>query len=163
MNTPSRSQRARTKIIATIGPACRTLEKMAELVVAGVDVFRLNMAHATREVHAETLSMIRQTGRELRRPIAVLVDLAGPKIRLGQLIGDAIECELGAEFRMVRGGQARAPGELVTSYAPLVDELNVGDTVMLADGTVGMKVVEKTADAARCKVFQSGTIRSRQG
>ena len=163
MDTPSRPQRARTKIIATVGPACRTLEKMAELVDAGVDVFRLNMAHATRDEHAQTLSMIRQTSRELRRPIGVLVDLAGPKIRLGQLAGDAIACDLGAEFRMVRGDRARGPGELVTSYPPLVDELHVGDTVMLADGTVAMKVVEKSADAARCQVVQGGTIRSRQG
>ena len=163
METPSRLQRSRTKIVATIGPACGTGEQMAELVRAGADVFRLNMAHASREEHAETLATIRETSRRLHEPIAVLVDLAGPKIRLGELPGDAIECEMDAEFRFVRGSKPRTGDELVTTYEPLVDELEVGDTVMLADGTVGMKVVEKTADAVRCRVFQPGTIRSRQG
>ena len=73
----------------------------------------------------------------------MLVDLAGPKIRLGELPGDLIDCEPDAEFRFIRGDVSAHPHDLITTYEPLVDELNVGDTVMLADGTVGMKVVEK--------------------
>ena len=71
------------------------------------------MAHAPRDVHAETLAMIRQVSRELGRPIGTLVDLAGPKIRLGPLPGDAIECAADAEFRFVRGDVPRAPDELM--------------------------------------------------
>ncbi len=156
-------KRSRTKIVATVGPACRSPQMLAELVLAGADVFRLNMAHASRETHLESLAMIRQTSRELKQPIAVLVDLAGPKIRLGELPGDAIECENDAEFRFIRGDVSTDPHDLVTTYEPLVDELNVGDSVMLADGTVGMKVIEKGADFARCQVTQPGLIRSRQG
>jgi pyruvate kinase len=163
MKTPVKLARARTKIIATIGPACRSVEQLTELVRAGADLFRLNMAHAGPEVQSETLAMIRQTSRELGQPIAVMVDLAGPKIRLGELPGDAIDCELDAEFRFVRGHQPRAADELVTTYGPLVDELKVGDVVMLADGTVGMRVVDKKADEARVRVFQPGLVRSRQG
>jgi pyruvate kinase len=163
MKTPVKLSRARTKIIATIGPACRTAEKMAELALAGADLFRLNMAHADRAVQAETLAMIRQTSREIGVPIAVLVDLAGPKIRLGELPDGALECDLDAEFRFVRGHESRAPDELVTTYEPLIDELRPGDLVMLADGTVGMRVVEKTANEARVRVFQPGLVRSRQG
>jgi pyruvate kinase len=154
---------SRTKIIATIGPACRSPEKLLELVLAGVNVFRFNMAHASREVHAESLAMIRQVSQQLKQPIAVLADLAGPKIRLGELPGGLLECESGAEFRIVRGDVAHDVHDLVTTYEPLVDELKVGDTVMLADGTVGMKVVEKGLDFARCQVTQPGAIRSRQG
>ncbi len=154
---------ARTKIVATVGPACRTPEKLAELVLAGVDVFRLNMAHASRAEHAETLAMIRAVSDHLQLPLAVLADLAGPKIRLGELPGGLIACESGSEFRFVRGEQSRVATDLVASYAPLIDELAVGDTVMLADGTVGMKVLEKGPDFARCTVTQPGEIRSRQG
>jgi pyruvate kinase len=164
MPQESRSQpRARTKIIATVGPACETTAKMAELVCAGVDVFRLNMAHAAPAEQNERLAAIRRVSEELERPLGVLVDLAGPKIRLGELPDDQIECSVGAEFRFVRGLDAAAPGDLITTYEPLVDELQMGDTVMLADGTVGMTVFEKTPDAARARVVQGGLIRSRQG
>lgn len=162
-NAARLKKRARTKIVATVGPACRTPETLTELVLAGVEVFRLNMAHASREEHAESLEMIRAVSRQLRQPIAVLADLAGPKIRLGELPGGMLGCESGAEFRFVRGEESHDPHDLVTTYEPLVDELAVGDTVMLADGTVGMKVVEKGPDFARCTVTQPGTIRSRQG
>jgi pyruvate kinase len=162
VRSPSK-RRARTKIIATLGPASRTAEQLAGLIAAGADLFRLNMAHGTREEHGQTLATIRQVSRDLGQPIAVLVDLAGPKIRLGELAGDMLECPLDAEFRFVRGQQSAGTSELTTTYAPLVDELRVGDMVMLADGTVSMTVVEKTRDAARCRVVQPGIIRSRQG
>jgi pyruvate kinase len=115
------------------------------------------------EEHAATLASIRQVSRELAQPIAVLVDLAGPKIRLGELPGGAIDCVAGAEFRFVRGTHAAQPNDLTTTYEPLVDELKVGDNVMLADGTVSMTVLEKGADFVRCRVAQPGLIRSRQG
>jgi pyruvate kinase len=163
METPERHARSRTKIIATVGPACRSVEMMSQLIRSGADVFRLNMAHAGPDVQSETLAMIRQVSRDLRTPIAVLVDLAGPKIRLGELPGGALQCELGTEFRFVRGDASRSPDELVTTYEPLVDELGVGDSVMLADGTVGMRIVEKSSAGALARVFQPGLVRSRQG
>jgi pyruvate kinase len=162
-NRPLSQQRARTKIIATVGPACKKADQLAGLIEAGADLFRLNMAHASPDEHGQTLAAIRQVSKDLQQPIAVLVDLAGPKIRLGELPGDMIECVLGAEFHFVRGTEGRAPGELTSSYEPLVDELQRGDNVMLADGTVCMTVVEKGGDFARCRVVQPGPIRSRQG
>jgi pyruvate kinase len=160
----TRSQpRARTKIIATIGPACQEPEQMAGLIRAGADLFRLNMAHGSLGEHARALAAIRQIGRDLQQPIAVLIDLAGPKIRLGELPGGMIECTSGAEFRFVRGTQAPGPDALTTTYPPLIDELQVDDSVLLADGTVSMVVLEKSADSARCRVVQPGVIRSRQG
>ncbi len=162
-NHPPSCERARTKIVATVGPACRKPEQLAALVVAGVDVFRLNMAHASLEEHGQTLAAIRAVSDELRRPIAVLVDLAGPKIRLGELPGDLLELPLDAEVHFVRGERPRQPGDLVTTYEPLVDELQVGNSVMLADGTVSLVVIEKGADFARCRVTQPGQVRSRQG
>jgi pyruvate kinase len=162
MPKPAPYRRSRTKIVATIGPACRSVEQLAALVGAGVDVFRLNAAHASLAVHTETLGFVREVSRRLARPIAVLIDLAGPKIRLGELPGGELDCQAGAEFRFVRH-EGAAAHELSTTYEPLVDELEVGDTVMLADGTVGMTVIAKGPDFATARVVQPGLIRSRQG
>ena len=166
MESPTQSGaalRARTKIVATVGPACATEQQLLELIQAGVDVFRLNMAHGEIAEKAEIVDRIQRASERLQRRTGILVDLAGPKIRLGELPGDIIECTLGAEFRFVRGETSGAPNELVTTYEPLVDELAVGDQVMLADGTVGMTVIGRGPDWADCRVIQAGAIRSRQG
>jgi pyruvate kinase len=154
---------SRTKIVATLGPASNTPEMLAALVAAGVDVFRLNMAHGDPAGHAENVRRIREISAAAGRPIGILADLSGPKIRLGQLVEDPTSCEAGAEFVFVRGSEAKSPHELTSNYDPLIDELSPGDPVMLADGTVHMKVVDKQADHVRCKVLGSGEIRSRQG
>ena len=158
-----RPQLVRTKIVATIGPASREEETLRGLVAAGVDVFRLNMAHGSIPEHQEALDRIRRVSDALQRPIGVLVDLAGPKIRLGELPGGAVECVAGELVKFVRGSQAERPDEFVTTYAPLVDELTVGDAVMLADGTISLVVEERTPAAAICRIVQGGTVRSRQG
>lgn len=155
--------RARTKIVATVGPACRSPEKIRALIEAGVDVFRLNMAHGSREAHGETVAEIRRVADEAGRIVGILADLAGPKIRLGELAQDPLTCEVGMELTIVRGGAVAGPLELTSNYEPLVDELREGDVVMLADGTVGLKVVARGADFVRCKVTSGGIIRSRQG
>ena len=156
-------QIVRTKIVATVGPACREEAGLRGLVDAGVDVFRLNMAHGSIEEHQETLNRVRRVADAAGRPIGVLVDLAGPKIRLGEIPGGAVECTEGATFRFVRGTETTAADEFTVTYERLIDELSVGDAVMLADGTISLVVEERTANAARCRVVQGGLVRSRQG
>lgn len=155
--------RARTKTVATLGPASRTPDKIRALIAAGVDVFRINTAHGDRDEHDSVLAVIRQIEAELGLCIGVLVDLAGPKIRLGKLVQDPTDCPLNAEFSFVRGTNSNSPHEFTCNYERLVDELNVGNRVMLADGTVTMTVVAKSPDAVRCKVISAGLVRSRQG
>jgi pyruvate kinase len=161
--TPTPSAIVRTKIVATIGPACREESGLRGLVDAGVDVFRLNMAHGSIEEHQETLSRVRRVAEAAGRPIGVLVDLAGPKIRLGEIPGGSLDCVEGAVFKFVRGTESRKPDEFTTTYERLIDELAVGDAVMLADGTISLVVEERSPDEARCRVVQGGLIRSRQG
>lgn len=156
------SQLARTKIVATVGPSCGEPEQLTALVRGGADVFRLNMAHGTTETQQVFVDRIRKVSEELNQPIAILVDLAGPKFRLGELAGESIKCNRGEEFFFVTGEPA-APNELTSSYEPLVRELSVGDRVMLADGTVCMQVEETDETRVRMRVVQQGTIRSRQG
>jgi len=136
---------------------------LRELVEAGVDVFRINTAHGSRSEHEATLAEIRRASDEAGRPIGVLVDLAGPKIRLGQLIDDPTECRLNDELSFVRGDRPAAANEFTCNYERLIDELSVDDCVMLADGTVSLLVTKKTADRVTCRVSVSGIVRSRQG
>jgi pyruvate kinase len=156
-------QDPRTKIVATVGPACGTVTMLRSLIVAGVDVFRINTAHGTRAEHQNTMDSIREASDEENIPIGVLVDLAGPKIRLGELVEDPTNCGLDEEFRFVRGDTAATANDLTCSYARLVDELQVGDRVMLADGTVSMEVTAIEEEAAVCRVTGAGILRSRQG
>jgi len=153
----------RTKVVATVGPACREEPVLRGLVDAGVDVFRLNMAHGSIPEHQETLDRIRRVSDAAGRPIGVLVDLAGPKIRLGELPDGAVECVEGQTIRFVRGAVSPAADAFTVTYEPLLDELAVGDSVMLADGTVSLVVEERSAAEARCRVVQGGVVRSRQG
>jgi pyruvate kinase len=157
------TRRARTKIVATVGPACGSVEKLVALIHAGVSVFRINTAHGTKEERHQKLADVRAAADQAGTTVGVLVDLAGPKIRLGELFTDPTTCDVGAEFRFIPGMKSSAADELTSTYATLVSELSVGDNVMLADGTVSMTVVAKKANEVRCRVTGAGIIRSRQG
>jgi pyruvate kinase len=153
---------SRTKIVATIGPACSTVPKLVELIRAGVDVFRINTAHGSREDHQGSLDNVRAAEAEVGTPVAVLVDLAGPKMRLTELHGGEVHCNAGDKIRIIRN-EHPGPGELASAYKPLLDELRPGNRVMLADGTVALQVISVEPDGAECEVVQAGVVRSRQG
>jgi len=134
-----------------------------ELIRAGTSVFRINTAHGTQQEREKKLADIREASERSGQPVGVLVDLAGPKIRLGELLSEPVMCEVGQEFRFVPGAKSNAPDELTCTYPGLISELAVGDPVMLADGTVSMAVVAKEHGQVRCRVTGAGPIRSRQG
>ena len=154
---------SQTKIVATIGPASDGVESLVELILAGVDVFRINTAHGDRSEHNTRLAAVREASEKVGRPIGVLVDLAGPKMRLGELPGGQMRCAMGDQLRFIRGTEMNKPDEVTTTYEPLVDELSAGDRIMLADGTVSLVVEHKGENEAVCRVIQPGTVRSRQG
>ena len=162
-STEHTTKRARTKIVSTLGPVSSSPEMIEKLILEGVDVFRINMAHGSREEHQKVFDRIREVSDVVGRPIAILVDLAGPKIRLGELIQDPKICTVGEEIRFITGTQSNSTSEFTTNYQPLIDELSVGDNVMLADGTVALRVTEITNGEAVCHVTEGGTVRSRQG
>ena len=162
VNAPH-ARSGQTKIVATVGPASDPLERLTALVQAGVDVFRLNTAHGERADHQGRLDRIREVSRTLNQPVGVLIDLAGPKMRLGELAGGQLQCLPDQRLRFIHGRAPTLPTELTTTYEPLIDELAVGDRVMLADGTVSLVVEAKGADYAECRVVQPGLVRSRQG
>jgi pyruvate kinase len=155
---------ARTKIVATVGPACEEESTLAELVNHGVDIFRINAAHGTQADYARVLGKIEKVRQMTGFPVGVLLDLAGPKIRLGKLFNEEpLDVDVGTELFFVRGDQSTHRQELTSNYSKLLDELSVGERVMLADGTISMTVVDKQKDRVRCSVTVRGTIRSKQG
>lgn len=163
MKTDKPLQDARTKTVATVGPACASKEMLIKLLRAGADVFRINMAHGSREDHNAVIENIREAGRETGFPAGILVDLAGPKIRLGQLTQNPLVLENNDEVRFVRGTESSSDDELTCIYEHLIDEVGVGDAIVLADGLARLEVAKKETDQLVCKVVDGGKIRSRQG
>ncbi len=153
----------RTKTIATVGPACENTDQLKSLLELGVDVFRLNMAHGDRSQHQQLLENIRKASRDADLPVGTLVDLAGPKIRLGQLHTDPIQLDVDSEIWFVKGDVAHDERSFVCSYAPLVDEIEIGNQIVLCDGLVRLSVEEKQDERIRCRVVDGGQVRSRQG
>lgn len=162
-DSPNPSNIARTKIVATVGPASNSEEVLAELIQSGVDVFRLNMAHGNREQHEEVVKKIRTVARQLDVSVGILVDLAGPKIRLGKLAADPLVIETGQVISFVRGVESNDPSELVCLYEPLISEVSVGEEIVLADGIARLEVTEKLVDRLTCVAIDGGKVRTRQG
>ena len=116
---------ARTKIVATLGPACGSVPQVARLIQLGVDVFRLNMAHGDRQRHQAMLDTVMAARQETAIDVGILVDLAGPKIRLGDLFGADLELATGDQVEFIKGDRPASSHELTCTYGPLVDELEV--------------------------------------
>lgn len=154
---------ARTKTVATIGPASKKPEVLEQLILNGANVFRLNMAHGSRKVHTESIQVIRAVSEKLNLPVAILVDLAGPKIRLGQLAADPVTIKTNQEIKFVRGLESQSTFELTCNYEPLIDEVQVGDSIVLADGALRLTVIESGPDHLLCRAADGGHVRSRQG
>jgi pyruvate kinase len=151
----------RTKLVCTIGPA--TGDRVAELIAAGMDVARLNFSHGTPALLASWASATRAAAVNARRSVGILADLAGPKIRLGELGGGAVNLEPGRGFilRPTAGPPGDAGGAEV-SYRRLGSDVRVGDRILLADGAAELRVTKAGTDV-ETEVVRGGTIRSRAG
>ena len=157
----------RTKIVATIGPASRNPETLARMVEAGMDVARLNFSHADHEVHAGTVDLVREAADRAGRPIAILQDLPGPKLRIGVLEGGHIELKPGDEVTFLCDPDA-PPGTMEhigVSWPGLVHALEPGEVLYLADGAVRLRTIAVRPEAHEldAAVEIGGSIASRQG
>jgi pyruvate kinase len=158
-----------TKIIATIGPASSTAETIGRLIEAGVSIFRLNFGHGSIEEHTTHLETIRSVAGKLGRPTAVLGDLQGPKIRVGEVAGHGIELVTGSTVIFQRRpviATPVAPGEahrLSSTYSALVDDVRPGQRLLVDDGAVRLLIVEKGPEEVRCTATDGGLVRSHKG
>ncbi len=153
----------RTKIVATLGPATDDPERLAAVLEAGVSVCRLNFSHGTHEDHARTLQNVRRWAQAHDRPIAVLGDLCGPKIRLNDVAGGAIDVHRGDTVQFVRGDAECTPGRFTTNYPRFVDEVDVGHRVFIDDGLVRFLVTDREPDAVVCTCTAGGRVLSHKG
>ena len=163
MNQYTEPLLTKTKIVATVGPASQEHEQLRRLILAGVDVFRLNFAHGIYEVMAGVVRSIRELSTELKRPVGILGDLAGPKIRLGELPEEGLQLLAGDRCYFAREVPSRDPYVMTTTYPGLIDDLKIGNRILLADGLVSVRVVDKEPDRIVCEIEQPGRIFSRQG
>ncbi len=156
-------RRRMTKIIATLGPASDDADTIAELVDAGVDVARLNFSHGDHDWHRQTAEHVRRASEAAGRPVALLQDIQGPKIRVGTFPGGAVELAVGDELRLEAGEHEGASGTLAIGYEHLVDDLDSGQSILLADGRVRLVVEGSDGDALTARVVDPGTVKDRQG
>ncbi len=155
--------RRRTKLICTIGPA--TARRIETLAAAGMDVARINFSHGTPASHAAAALAVRRAAAAGHRPLAILTDLAGPKIRLGDLAGGSVDLVAGRPFVLRVSGARVAPGDASganVSYRRMAADVRIGDPIFLADGAAELRVTGLD-DGVRTEVVRGGTIRSRAG
>jgi pyruvate kinase len=154
--------RRKTKIVCTLGPATESVEGIASLIEAGMDVVRLNFSHGNREDHRENICRIRDVAASAGREVGILQDLGGPKIRLGELPGEGVRLEAGATVSLGIDGQTEE-GVLPVSYPHLLEDVGVGEPILLADGLAELEVLELEKDRLLCRVVIGGTVTSRKG
>jgi pyruvate kinase len=157
----SASEPRRTKIVATIGPASGTKERIRALVDAGMDGARLNFSHGTREHHAEWARLVREVQEEVRRPLALIADLQGPKLRVGDIEG-TLSLERGDEI-VVAGGKQPENGVLPVSPSVIGEVLRPGHEVLIDDGHVRLLVRDVRQGRAACTVVVGGDITAHKG
>jgi pyruvate kinase len=160
MGPASGTRARRTRIVCTIGPA--SLDRIPELIAAGMDIARINLSHGIRTEHAAAAQRVRESGEAAGRRLGLLVDLPGPKVRLGAFADGLAELRTGTTVAIVRNEGPATPSRLTTSHRGLVDDLQVGDRVLLADGEVEL-VARETGEVVRLEVLRGGTVRSRAG
>ena len=151
----------RTKIVATIGPSSASPEVIAALIEAGMDGARLNLSHGTQDDHARTAELIREAEKDAGRSIALIADLQGPKLRVGD-IGEDVVLEDGDTI-VIAGEDVAQGDDLPIAPAVLGSVLRPGNDVLIDDGLVRLRVENVERGRARCAVIAGGSIRAHKG
>jgi pyruvate kinase len=151
----------KTKIVATIGPASSSAELIARLIEAGMDGARLNLSHGTHDDHAERARLVREAEADAGRPVALIADLQGPKLRIGEL-ADAMQLELGDSI-VIAGEETASDGDLPVSPDVLGSVLQPGYDVLIDDGHVKLRVERVERGRAKCAVMVAGEVSSHKG
>lgn len=153
----------RTKIICTVGPATSSPEKLEALIEAGMNVARLNFSHGAYEVHAQAYQHIRRISEDLDKPVAIMQDLCGPKIRLGKLPPEGLTLETGMEVTFLLQEKGETIDELPLPIPTLFAMVRTGEPILINDGRVKLTVIGRDADKIRAEVNIGGVISTHKG
>ncbi len=156
-------RRRRTKIIATLGPASSSAEVIERLFRAGADVFRLNFSHGSHADHAERIAIIRALEQKVDRPIGILADVQGPKLRVGKFQGGRVQLQTGQKFRL---DLSPNPGDVRRVQLPhpeIISAAGIGTTLLLDDGKLRLRVLHKREDHLETEVLVGGALSDRKG
>jgi pyruvate kinase len=160
---PKIRRRRRTKIIATLGPASSSPEVLARLFQAGADVFRLNFSHGTHEDHAARFAMIRELETRVGRPIGILADVQGPKLRVGKFGGGRVFLQTGQPFRLDLNATPGDAQRVNLPHPEIIAAASIGCSLLLDDGKLRLRVVRKRPDALETEVVVGGPLSDRKG
>lgn len=152
----------KTKIIATLGPAVASKERIADLVGAGMDVARLNFSHGTIDDHRQNLEWVHAASEKHGRAVTVLQDIQGPKVRVGTFPSGAIMLEPGEQVALEPGEEEAAPGEIFIKYLDRVVNIAPGDVIVLQDGRIHLEI-SSVATGIKATIIRGGELRDRQG
>ena len=156
-------QRRKTKIVCTIGPASESSQVLKSLMKAGMDVARLNFSHGTHEEHLRKIKEIRKLSDRLKRPVTILQDLSGPKIRVGKVKEGGIDLKQGEKFILTNRRILGDEKGVSVTYPSLPMEVKSGDTLLLADGAIELQVLKSNGQDIECRVIVGGTLTSNKG
>jgi pyruvate kinase len=153
-----------TKIVATVGPACSSLEQLIDLAQAGVDVFRLNFSHGTHADHLKVINSIQEINHRFNTHISILADLQGPKLRVGKIQDNAMPLETGDVITLVHEEVLGTREKIYMSYEGFAKDCNVGERIMMDDGKLVFEVIETNGvDTVRLKCLHGGVLSSNKG
>ncbi|HEX5325865.1 MAG TPA: pyruvate kinase [Acetobacteraceae bacterium] len=160
---PKLRRRRRTKIIATLGPSSSSPDVLARLFQAGADVFRLNFSHGTHEDHAARFAMIRELEQRFDRPVGILADVQGPKLRVGRFGGGRVHLQTGQPFRLDLNPTPGNAGRVNLPHPEIISAASIGCTLLLDDGKLRLRVMRKRDDALETEVVVGGPLSDRKG
>lgn len=153
----------RTKIVCTIGPACDSPEKLEQMILAGMNVARLNFSHGTHEEHLARLTMVRQIADKLGAHIAIMLDTKGPEIRTGIFPKGSMSLKNGDEVTLSSHGNCGENGRITVSYEHIAEDVHAGDSILLDDGKINLQVQMVVNDDVICKVVVGGELKDHKG
>ncbi|MEX2597630.1 MAG: pyruvate kinase [Salibacteraceae bacterium] len=153
----------KTKIVATIGPACDSKEVLKRIIEEGVTVARLNFSHGSHDDHEKVIHIVRELDGEMQAHTAILADLSGPKLRVGELSKDQVELKVGADFRLTPEDIIGDEKRVMVSYPPLLSDVKPGESILLDDGKLHLRVKSIEDQDVITEVVQGGMLKPRKG
>ena len=152
----------KTKIIATIGPSSSDINILKEMIIAGVDVVRLNFSHGEKEFHKQIIKNVRKTSEELQAPICILQDLQGPKIRVGEILNDSIELKDNEELKIV-SKNVIGDSRVISIDNDILYDIKSNERILIDDGKIELRVISSSKNEVLTKIIRGGILLPRKG